>query len=178
MSASSSLITGIIVLAIVIYMIVRQFQERQVTFSGIIIIPAVWAYLTGVNIVVELTKHAIDPTLLIGALIIGLLPGLVLGFYRGNMALLRLDTTADKVYARTTTLSLIIWCILLVVRIGAAVLAYAPVGQTLLPLVLLITVLHALFLGNIIGEKYRLYQRSLHYRQGIQQPMPVPKIKW
>ena len=175
---SSSIFIGIVILAVVIYMIVRQFQERAVRFPGIFIIPALLTYYTCTTIESELAQHTIEPIWLFSALFVGLLPGLALGFFRGNLAHLRLDVNTGAVYAKASALSLIIWCIVLVVRIGAAVLAYTPTGQTLLPLVLLLSVMHTLFLGNIIAEKYCLYLRSTRYRQGIQQPVSVRKIKW
>ena len=175
---TSSLTIGIIILAVVIYMLVRQFQERAVQFPGIFVIPGLLTYYTYTNVEVEFTKHVIDPAWLIAALVIGLLPGLTLGFFRGTLAHMRLDTATGRVYAKASTLSLTIWCILLVVKIGAAMLTYSPLGQTLLPLVLLISILHTLFLGNIIAEKYCLYQRAARYGQRAQQPMQVQKIKW
>ena len=165
---TSSLTIGIIIIAVVIYMIVRQFQERAVQFPGIFILPALLTYYTCTSIATELTQHMIDPTWLMIALIVGLLPGLALGFFRGNLAHLRLDMTTSAVYAKASTLSLIIWSILLVCKIVAAMLSYMPVGQTLLPLVLLLSVMHTLFLGNILAEKYCLYQRAARYRQGVQ----------
>jgi hypothetical protein len=175
---SSSFTIGIIILAVVIYMIVRQFQERAIKFPAIFIIPALLTYYTCITIETEVTKHIIDPTWLFGALIVGLLPGLTLGFFRGNLAHLRLDASTGTVYAKASTLSQIIWCILLAVRIAAAVLSYTPVGQTLLPLVLLLSVMHTLFLGNIIAEKYCLYLRSNRYGRGVQQPVSMQKMKW
>jgi hypothetical protein len=174
----SSLSIGIIILAVVVYMIVRQFQERAIKFPGIFIIPALLTYYTCTIIETELTQHIIDPTWLLAALVVGLIPGLALGFFRGNLAHLRLDEPTGTVYAKASTLSQIIWSVLLVVRIGSGVLAYIPMGRALLPLVLLLSVMHTLFLGNIIAEKYCLYLRSTRYRQDVQQPLSMQKMKW
>ncbi len=174
----SSLTTGIIILAVVIYMVVRQFQERAIKFPAIFIIPALLTYYTCTIIESELARHTIDPIWLFSGLFVGLLPGLALGFFRGNLAHLRLDTSTNTVYAKASTLSLIIWFVVLVVRIGAAALAYTPAGQTLFPVVLLLSAMHTLFLGNITAEKYCLYLRSSRYKQNLQQPMPVQRIKW
>lgn len=175
---SSSLTIGVIILAVVIYMVVRQFQERAVKFPAIFIIPALLTYYTCTVITTELAHHTVDPIWLFSALLIGMLVGLALGFFRGNLAHLRLDMPTNTIYAKASSLSLVIWFVVLLVKIGAAALSYTPAGQTLLPLVLLLSIMHTLFLGNIIAEKYCLYLRSSRYRQNIQQPMPVQRIKW
>src|SRR4051794_24387017 len=118
----SALITGIVILAVVIFMIVRQFQERAVQFPGIFILPALITYYTYIAIQAEFTKHVLDPAWLIAALLVGLISGLALGFFRGNLAHLRSDAATGKIYAKASTLSLVIWSILLVLRIGAAAL--------------------------------------------------------
>ncbi|GHO93943.1 hypothetical protein KSF_039910 [Reticulibacter mediterranei] len=172
----TTLTTGVLIFAVVIYMISNQFRERPIKPTTLIITPALITYYTYTNILAEFAKSVVDPTWLIGALVVGLLLGLGLGFFRGNLAHLRLDVASGKVYARASTLSLILWCLLLVLKIGAAYLTYSPLGKTVLPILLLISILHTLFLGNIVAEKVCLYLRANRY--GLQQPMQVQKIKW
>jgi uncharacterized membrane protein len=172
----TTLTTGVLILAAVIYMITNQFRERPIKPATLIITPALITYYTYTNIMEEFAKQVVDPAWLIGALVIGLVLGLALGFFRGNLAHLRLDAASGKVYARASTLSLILWCLLLVLKIGAAFLTYSPLGKTILPIILLISILHTLFLGNIVAEKACLYLRANRY--GLQQPMQVQKIKW
>jgi uncharacterized membrane protein len=174
--SSTTLTTGVLILAVVIYMITNQFRERPIKPATLIITPALITYYTYTNILAEFAKQVVDPAWLIGALMVGLVPGLVLGFFRGNLAHMRLDAASGKVYARASMLSLILWCLLLVLKIGAAFLTYSPLGKTVLPLILLISILHTLFLGNIVAEKVCLYLRANRYE--LQQPMQVQKIKW
>jgi uncharacterized membrane protein len=170
----TTLTTGVLILAVVIYMISNQFRERPIKPATLIITPVLITYYTYTNVVTELTKPVIDPAWLIGALAVGLLAGLVLGFFRGNLAHLRLDAVSGKVYAKSSTLSLILWCLLLVLKIGAAFLTYSPLGKTALPMLLLISILHTLFLGNIVAEKVCLYLRANRY--GFQRPIEVQQI--
>jgi hypothetical protein len=170
----TTLTTGVIILAVVIYMISNQFRERPIKPATLLITPVLITYYTYTNVMTELTKPIIDPTWLIGALLAGLLAGLALGYFRGTLAHMRLDAASGKIYARSSTLSLILWCLLLVLKIGAAFLTYSPLGKTILSIALLISILHTLFLGNIVAEKVCLYLRANRY--GLQRPIEAQQI--
>jgi len=167
----TTLTTGVLILAVVIYMITNQFRERPIKPATLIILPVLITYYTYTNVAAELAKPVIDPTWLVGMLAIGLLAGLVLGYFRGTLAHMRQDVASGRIYTKASKLSLILWSLIFVLKVGAAFLAYSPLGKTALPLILFASLSHTLFLGNIVAEKVCLYLRANHY--GFQRPMQV-----
>ena len=67
----SSLLWLLVALAVIIYMVVRQFRERQISFPSIFILPALLAYYSYTTIATDLTKNIVVPMMFIAALIVG-----------------------------------------------------------------------------------------------------------
>src|SRR5579859_710789 len=165
-------ITILLVLGLVIYMIVRQFQEQAVRFPALLVIPAVLVYYTYTNVVAELTH-----LLIVAGLVVGLILGGVIGWYRGGLARLRLDSATAMVFAKASVLSMVVWCVFFVLKIATSVGFYMGLAQTSVLFALVMAVVTTLFLGNVLAEKARLYQRSTRYQLRRQRYVPSQQVK-
>ena len=170
-------ITILLVLGLVIYMIVRQFQEQAVRFPALLVIPAVLVYYTYTNVVAELTHPLISPLLIVAGLVVGLILGGVIGWYRGGLARLRLDSATAMVFAKASALSMVVWCVFFVLKIATSVGFYMGLAQTSALFALVMAVVTTLFLGNVLAEKARLYQRSTRYQVRRQGYAPSQQLK-
>ncbi|HZR41828.1 MAG TPA: hypothetical protein VFB12_17030 [Ktedonobacteraceae bacterium] len=171
---SPMIFTLIIILGILIYMVVRQFQERSVQPKMLIILPAILAYYTYTNIVSELAKPMVDPSFLMVCMAVGAILGGLLGWYRGGLVRLRLDPASGLVYSKASTMNIVIWMAVLVIKIATAVALYAGLSHTSQWIALATAVVSTLFLANIIGGNVRLYLRSQQsLREAQNSPLPV-----
>jgi hypothetical protein len=154
----SSLLLLLVALALIVYMVVRQFRERQISFPSIFILPALLAYFSYTTIAADLAKNIVLPMAFIAALLVGAIAGLLLGYIRGSLARIRFDAQTGQIFAKGTTLSLVIWGILLIAKIAMGVLTYA--GHPSAPLMLCSAFVSTFFLGNIVAEAACLLLRS------------------
>ncbi|HLG78165.1 MAG TPA: hypothetical protein VKX46_17245 [Ktedonobacteraceae bacterium] len=155
--------TIIIIIAVVLYMIVRQFQEQPVMTWKNWILPTLVVVYTYTNVTAQLAKPIIDPAYLLATVALGLLAGLLIGFYRGSMARLRVDYATGTILAKANALSLILWILLLALRIGAGALFYSGMEDHFALLALFGAFTSTLFVGNIVAEKAYVTWRSMQY---------------
>lgn len=158
----SSLLLLLVALAVIVFMVVRQFRERQIVFPSIFILPAVLAYYSYTTIIADLAKNIVIPMMFIAALLVGAIAGLLLGYIRGSLARIRLDTRTGQVFAKGTVFSLIIWGVLLIAKIAMGVLTYS--GHPSALLMLASAFVSTFFLGNIFAEAACLLLRSARYQ--------------
>jgi hypothetical protein len=173
---SPMIFTLSIVFAVLIYMVVRQFQERPVQPKMLVLLPAILTYYTYTNIVSELTKSMVDPAFLVVCMAVGVILGGLLGWYRGGLVRLRLDRVSGLVYSKASTMNIVIWMAVLVIKIATAAALYAGLSHTSLWIALATAMVSTLFLANIIGGNVRLYLRSQQSLRGAQNshlPMTV-----
>ncbi len=156
----TSLYTLLIIVAIVVYMVIRQFQERALTPMSLLLFPLLVIYYTYIDIISELAKSPISNALLIVIMIVGLLLGGLLGIYRGNQTLMRFDKVSQRVMAKACTINIVLYLATFVIRIAAGVMLYMHLNSTSVILALLLALLTTFFLGNIVMEKIVLYLRS------------------
>ncbi|GHO44227.1 hypothetical protein [Ktedonospora formicarum] len=160
-----TILTILVAIVVLTFMIVRQLRARRIKFPNILILPAILVWITYTNIVAEMGKEHADIALLLGLFVLGLIPGLALGGYRSLLYSLRIDATSETVLAQRAGLfSIAIWFILLAAKIAASVLTYTTPGGTTLTIFLLITAIHGLFIGNVIGENLGLWLRANNYQ--------------
>ena len=157
---SSSYIQLLIYAVIFVYIIVRQFQERPVQLSSLLLFSGLVLYVSYLNISKEITQMLLASVVLYALLAFGLVLGLLLGWYRGGLARLRLDARTGNVLAKATTFSLMVWLLLLIVKVATGVITYTVLGHASLFVVLLTTITSTLFLGNVVAEKGRLLVRA------------------
>ncbi len=150
-------ITYIIIIAVVLYIIVCQFIEQPVKPLMLLGLPVAVAYFSYIAFQRNLAEAFVNPGLLIGALVIGLLPGLCLGVFRGTLVRVRRDVASGITYVKPSRLSIAIWITLLVLRIAAIAVTYASLGHGLAPVVLATTIMSGLFLGSIVAEKASIF---------------------
>src|SRR5262245_7918336 len=99
----------LLVIAAAIYFIVRQFIEQPVSPRALLIFPGLILYYTYTNIQQELAHPALNPVWIIGSLVVGLLPGVLLGVLRGRLAVMRYDQQKATVYVRPGFINIVIW---------------------------------------------------------------------
>ena len=166
--------TLIIILGVLSYMVVRQFQEQPVRPRMLVLLPAILTYYTYTNIVSELAKPMVDPAFLIACMAVGVILGGLLGWYRGGLVHLRLDRASGLVYSKASTINIVIWMAVLLIKIATAFALYTGLSHTSLWIALVTAVVSTLFLANIIGGNVRLYQRSQPSLRGAKNsPLPM-----
>lgn len=167
----------IIIVAIVVmaYMVVRQLQARKIQFPQIFIMPALLVWYTYTNITTEVAKDHASVLLLLALFGAGLLPGLVLGGFRSLLYHLRIDKARGIVLAqRAGVVSIAIWIVLLILKIGATLLTYTTPASMVVTIVLVTTPIHGLFIGNLLAESVGLWLRATAFQQK-QVPLQVTK---
>jgi hypothetical protein len=160
---SSNMITLVIVLVVVVYMIVRQFQEQTIRPRSLLILPLLITYYTYTSIVEQLTTPLVNASLLIVMLVVGLFAGGLLGTFRGRQARMRFDATTGLVKSKASSLNIVLYLITLVVRIAAETLLALHMNHDSVLLALTIAFLTTLFLGNVLAEKTTLYLRAQRF---------------
>lgn len=151
-------------LGLLIYMVTLQFRERAVRFPTLLIMPALLLYYSYTNVTAQLANPQANPLLIGMGLVIGLLLGCVVGWYRGEQAYMRLDSVKGMVFAKASAVSLVIWFIFLVLKVATTVVLYMGLAHTSMLLALVIAAMTALFLGNVLAERICLLQRGLQYQ--------------
>ena len=146
-------ITYILIIGVILYIIVCQFIEQPVKPLMLLGFPALVAYISYITFEKNLAEAFVNSGLLIAALVIGFLPGLCLGLYRGTLVRVRRDAASGITFVKPSRLSITIWITLLVLRIAAIAVTYSGLGHGLAPVILATTGMSALFLGSIVAEK-------------------------
>ena len=174
MSAS---IMYILIIGVVLYIIVSQFMEQPVKPLMLLGLPALVAYFSYITFEKNLAEAFVNPSFLIAALAIGLLPGLCLGVFRGKLVRMRRNEATGTIYVKPTSLSIAIWITLLVLRIAAIAVTYASLGSGLVPVVLAITAMSALFLGSIVAEKASIFWQWMQLDSQSLHPISSRMVK-
>ena len=150
-------ITYILIIGVVLYIIACQFIEQPVKPVMLLGLPALVAYFSYITFQKNLVEALVNPSLLIAAAVVGLLPGLCLGLFRGKLVRIRRNNATGITYVKPTRLSITIWIALLVLRIVAIAVTYSGLGSSLAPVILATTAMSALFLGSIVAEKASIF---------------------
>jgi heme/copper-type cytochrome/quinol oxidase subunit 4 len=165
--------TTIIELAIVVYIVVRQFQERPVTPISLLIVPLLIAIETFSSVQKELLQPPISATILIVLMALGLLAGGLLGIYRGKLATIRFNPTWKRLTVKASATNIILYLLVLVLRIAVEILLYLHVDTHSIALALSVSFLTTLFLTNIVVEKVVWYIRTQHYCTTHTKPLSI-----
>ena len=168
--------TYIIIIAAVLFFIVRQFMEQPIKPMYLLLMPALFAYFSYTALQMDMVKYAVSLPLLIAALVIGFLPGIVVGVLRSKNVRLRVDGSGT-VYAKPGTTYIITWVALLVLRIAAVAVTYGSFAHGLVFVTLAATLISGLFLGNIFAEKASVYYRLTHMNQVSRQSVTSPLMR-
>lgn len=157
----NNMIIILVVVALVVYLIVRQFTEQVVTWRTLLLLPALAVYGSYTEIQPDLSHYA--PALLVASLAVGVLPGLLTGIYRGKRTRVRLDSTNGNVYSKPELASSLTWLGLLLVHIAAIALSYTILAHSLAGY-LLTAFVGSLLLFSIATQKFIVYQQYNRYQ--------------
>lgn len=163
----TSTTTILLVLAVLIYFIVRQFTEQAVKPLFLILFPLLVIYANYNDISKELSNPLMNVTLVASMVSVGLLLGAAIGWYRGGLTRMRLDSPTQTVFVKATAWSLSLWLVLLIIKIAVGVVLYTGWMHTSLPVLYLLAFASPLFLGNVIAEKARIFWRATHYQATV-----------
>jgi hypothetical protein len=148
--------TILLIAAVAIYIIVRQFTEQRVTWTTLLLLPAVSIYASYTELQDDFAHFL--PVLLIAAMVIGVLPGVLTGLFRGRHTRVRLDQASGVIYSKPEAASSLMWVGLLVLHIAVIALAYSPLG-TLWLTGMLSAFASTLFLVSVSVQKWMVYQQ-------------------
>lgn len=158
----------LLIFAVFLYLIVRQFTEQRVTPLSLLLLPLLSAYASYRDLQPAITRFALLP--LVGGLALGVLVGLATGVLRGRYTRVRLESASGIVYSKPQLPSSLTWLVLLVVRIGVIALTYSPLGHALLSGVI-IAFGGTTFLLSISTQKLMVFWQYHRYRR--QRPQPA-----
>jgi len=167
----------ILIIGVILYIIACQFIEQPVKPLMLLGLPVAVAYLSYITFEKNLVQAFVHPGLLIAALVIGLLPGLCLGVFRGKLVRVRRDAATGITYVKPGRLSIIIWITLLVLRIAAMAVTYSGLGSGLAPVILATTCMSALFLGSIVAEKASIFWQWMQLDTRSLRPLSSRMLK-
>ncbi|HVB24563.1 MAG TPA: hypothetical protein VNG51_21685 [Ktedonobacteraceae bacterium] len=170
-------ITYILIIGVVLYIIVCQFIEQPIKPLMLLGLPVAVAYLSYITFEKNLAEAFINSGLLIAALVIGLLPGLCLGVFRGKLVCVRRDVATGITYVKPSRLSIIIWITLLVLRIAAIAITFSGLSNGLVPVILATTAMSALFLGSIVAEKASIFWQWMQLDSQSLHPLSSRMVK-
>ncbi len=167
MSTTLNLGTLALIAAGVIFVIVRQFREKQAKPLMLAIVPLLVAYHTYLSIQ-ELASPIISPSLMVSSLVIGALLGALLGFFRGNVTRMRLDNETGTIYYCPGVANGLFWFGMLVIKVLAGVGLYLRLDRASTSTAVLLAIATGLFLGYVCMTCATLYWRisniSSHYK--------------
>lgn len=148
----------IVAIAVVGYLAVRQFQEKQMRVSRLWVLPALTVLFTYTGIQGDLFDTQFSPTI-IG---VAFLLGLALGAVRGIASKLTIDPATQSVSVTGTPISVALWVALLALK-GVADFALAATRSAAsvvgLTAALVTAALLALSLGAVIATRVYYYWR-------------------
>jgi hypothetical protein len=152
-----NIIVLLLVLIFLLYLIFRQFTEQRVTWRTLLLLPILSVYASYVELVPAFAHFA--SVLLIIGLALGVLAGLATGIFRGRNTRVRLDGASGLIYARPALPSSLTWLGLLIIRFAVVAVSYSPLSHASWAGVL-IAFASALFLLNVITQKFMVYLQS------------------
>jgi hypothetical protein len=166
----------LVVAALAIYAIVRQFTEQQVTPRSLLLLPALSAYASYMDLQPAFARFS--PALLIGGLVLGAALGILAGMFRGRHTQVRLDRASGNVFAKPDLICSVAWLVLLVVRIAVIALSYSPLGLN--PVVGALTACcGSLFLLSVATQKYMVYVQSRNFQFTLpQEQVLTQRNRW
>ncbi len=106
------IIVGAVVLFAVVLRVVRMTREQRMNIVGMWIVPAVFAILTGIIMVVDGTTSPLDVAIAVGALV----AGAALGLYQGTHTTVRVDRATRSVYVKVSPIGIGIFVAVLFLR--------------------------------------------------------------
>lgn len=157
----------LVIAALAIYVIARQFTEQKVTWRTLLLLPALSAYESYTEWQTAFI-HFSSGLLLVG-LALGLALGVATGVYRGLYTRVRLDSARGIAFSKPRLPSSLTWAGLFVVRIVAGVLTYRGLDRTNMLVGLLTIAASILFLASISTQKFIVYQKATGLRSGASQ---------
>ncbi len=157
----------LVIAALAIYMIARQFMEQRVTWSTLLLLPALSAYASYTEWQTAFLHFS--PGLLLVGLALGLVLGVATGVYRGLYTRVRLESASGIVFSKPQLPSSLTWAALFIVRIAAGVLIYRGLERTNMLVSLLTTAASILFLASISTQKFIVYQKAARLRSSVPQ---------
>jgi hypothetical protein len=160
----NSTTTIIIVLGLFGYFIYRQFTEQPLKPLMLLLFPLVVLYVTYDDVIKVFANPVINVALAAALMLIGLLLGGVLGWYRGGLARMRLDYTTQTVLVKATALSIGLWFVLLLIKVAVGAVFYTGWMHSSLLVIGILSLASPLFLGNVLAEKSHVFLRSLNQR--------------
>lgn len=163
----TGLLLYLVIAALAIYAIVRQFTEQQVTWRTLLLLPALSAYGSYTEWQTEFMHFSL--ALLLAGLALGLALGVATGVYRGLYTRVRLDSASGIAFSKPRLPSSLTWAGLFVVRISAGVLIYSGLGRTNMLVGLLTIAASILFLASISTQKFIVYQKATRLRSSTPQ---------
>jgi hypothetical protein len=157
---SSTMTTTLLILAVAVYMIARQFMKRPITGKSLLILPALITYYTYTNIVGELAQPLVNETVLVVLMLLGLGIGGVIGVVRGRLARVWFDARTNTTYAKGSTITIVIWLVTLVFKVATGLMLYFNMDHASVADAALVAIGTTLFLGNVLAEAAMLYLRA------------------
>jgi hypothetical protein len=157
----------LLVVALSIYIIVRQFTEQVVNLRTLLLLPALSTYACYTDMNADFTHFT--PTLLVVGLVVGVVPGLLTGIFRGRHTRVRQDSASGSIFSKPESASSFMWLGLLIVRIAVITLSRMPFGEHNVLIAMLTAFAASLFLVSIATQKFMVYQKSTHFQIGMPQ---------
>jgi hypothetical protein len=157
----------LVIAALAIYAIIRQFTKQQVTWRTLLLLPALSAYESYTEWQTEFIHFGSG--LLLAGLALGLVLGVATGVYRGLYTRVHLDSASGIAFSKPRLSSSLTWVGLFVVRIVAGVLTYRGLDGTSMLVALLTIAASILFLASISTQKFIVYQKATRLRSSASQ---------
>jgi hypothetical protein len=167
MSTSLSLGTLVLIVAGVLFIIARQFREKQAKPLMLALVPLLVAYHTYLGIQQELTHPLVSSTLVVACLAAGVLPGAILGFFRGRVIRLRVEGKTGQVYYAPSLANGLFWLGMLIIKVLAGIGIYLRLDQTGAVPAILLAAATTLFLGYVCVTCAILYWRITHLAERL-----------
>jgi hypothetical protein len=159
MPSSVDVGTFVLIVAGVLFLIARQFREKRAKSFMLALVPLLVAYHTYLSAQTELAHPITSSTLIIVFFVIGVVPGALLGFFRGNLMGLRLDSQTRTVYYTPNVANGLFWLGMLVIKVAAGIGIYMRLDQAGALAALLLAAATTLFLGYVCMTCAVLYWR-------------------
>jgi Protein of unknown function (DUF1453) len=161
MSSTQTIITIVVIAAVLAFRVYRQTREQRWPIDKMWISPLIFLAITLVFVAIDTQQYWLAPA----AGIVGLAAGVGVGLYQGNHTTLRLDKPNKAVFIKVNPIGSLIFIAILLLRFGLRFsemsgMTQAQLSSGVLPVVspaevLLGSGLLALAAGSILG--LRLY---------------------
>lgn len=158
-------ITLVVLIALLaVYLIVRQLTEQAVNWRTLLLLPAVAVYGCYMELQPEFARFA--PTLLIVSLLVGIVPGLFAGIFRGQHTRVRLDSARSRVVSKPERASSLMWLGLLILHAAVIAVSYTSLDKSITGAILTAFV-GSLLLVSIFAQKFIVYQQYSRYQNTL-----------